>query len=320
MELSNNKPKKILAIELTNHCNLMCPHCPNGRLEVPKGYMDEDTFLECVKYCTGYTELNWRGEPLLHPKIVDFVRIAKEVNKSLSLGIHTNALLMTKTLFEKLVANGIDWIHVSLHTPESCSKYQELLEWNEQGKIPISIYAEVDTTQEELIARSCCLTDNSFQKNHIANWGGYLTEYRQVNKDPEAHARKCQFYHENHFIVAWDGMVNACCWDYEQLHCLGHVKNFEKIQHMPPYKLCQFCIWIDLNEISLPRIIDEGIEGFNIIFYKNSYFAFLQSIGPLDLASLKDQDFIKYKRERSCFSGNTIDEVKTQIKQTINSK
>lgn len=243
--LKNNPTKSIIAIELTSHCNLTCLHCPQGKVKVTNGHMEKDIFLKCLKYANGYTELNWRGEATLHPNFLEFVKIAKEFNNSLDLGFHTNGMLMDKQLFRNLSETGIDWIHVSLHTLESCEKFLEMKEWNEMYGGKINIYAEVDNTQEELMALSMGIAD--FQFNTIMNWAGYLTDYRQTNSDVEETARNCLFPKENKFAVSWDGVINACCLDFEQLHSLGHIDDFESIQHNPPYKLCPSCIWIRDN-------------------------------------------------------------------------
>ncbi len=235
--MTDNKQKTIIAIELTNKCNIRCSHCPQGRLDVTVGYMERETLIQCLAYCEGYTEFNWRGEPTLHPDLVEYVRIAKRFNKTLNLGFHTNGILITEQLFEDLVHAGLDWLHVSLHTFESCSKYKQIAEWNRKSGSPLSVYAEVDNTQEELMARSFGFSEDMFRKDTLANWAGYLTDYRVVHPDVKQHAQSCSFINGNKFIVAWNGIVNPCCWDYELLHCLGHIKDFEQIRHNPPYKL-----------------------------------------------------------------------------------
>lgn len=242
--MTNNKQKTIIAIELTNYCNIRCSHCPQGHLDVPVGYMDRETLAQCLAYCDGYTEFNWRGEPTLHPNLVEYVRIAKEFNKKLNLGFHTNGILLTERLFKDLAHTGLDWMHVSLHTLESCSKYKQIAEWNKKSGSPLGVYAEVDNTQEELMARSCGFTSDMFCRDTTANWGGYLTDHRIVNADAEKHAQNCMFINEYKFIAAWDGTINACCWDYQLLHALGNVKDFKDIRHSRFYKLCSSCIWI----------------------------------------------------------------------------
>ena len=242
--MPDKKKKTIVAIELTNQCNIRCPHCPQGRVEVPMGMMNRDTFMQCLSYCEGYTEVNWRGEPTLHPGLVEYVLMAKTFNPALNLGFHTNGLLMTESLLRELANNGLGWIQVSLHCPESCFRYKEIIEWNRGLEKPLYIYADVDNTQEELTALSCGLTQDMFHKDNIANWAGFLTDYRIIYPEPGNRAQQCLFIKENKFIVAWDGSVNACCWDYKQLHNLGKVEEFETIAHNPPYELCKSCLWI----------------------------------------------------------------------------
>ncbi|OGW81895.1 MAG: hypothetical protein A3G33_05295 [Omnitrophica bacterium RIFCSPLOWO2_12_FULL_44_17] len=234
----------VVAIELTNKCNIKCDHCPNGHVEVPMGYMDRATFLESLKYCNGYLELNWRGESILHPDFLEYVKLAIEYNGSLNLGFHTNGLLMTKKLLQNLALNGLKWIQVSLHTPQSCFKYKEIVEWNRGLKNSLYIYADVDNTREELTAISCGLSRDMFHKDNISNWAGYLTDYRVIYPEAEKRAQECLFIKEDKFIVAWDGRVNACCWDFKQYHNLGKIWEFDSIRHKPPYELCKHCIWI----------------------------------------------------------------------------
>lgn len=313
-----NKPGTIIAIELTNYCNISCSHCPQGKLNVPTGFMNRETFLQCLKHCNGYTELNWRGETLMHPNLIEYVRIAKEYDNTLNLGFHTNAILMTEKLFNGLVENCLNWIHVSLHSPKSCIKYKQMIEWNTKLKNPINIYAEVDNPQEELIARSFGLLDGMSVKYHIANWGGYLTDYRTIHHDPKKQACNCMFYKENKFVVAWNGMVNPCCWDYELLHCLGHVKDFEKIRHIPPYKLCSSCLWIiEPSDVENPILVMEGYKGFNIVLYKNKFYALAQVIGSLDLKLENEYKLLEYQESGKCVIGDSLEGAKDLVNQLV---
>jgi hypothetical protein len=309
---SHPVPAKMLAIELTNHCNLTCAHCPQGKVSVPKGYMDRPTFMQCLEYCEGYTEMNWRGEPLLHPRLVEYVGIAMRFKGSLQLGIHTNATLMDESLFKALTDNGLNWMHISLHTPESCMKYMHLKDWNSKLYRPIHIYAEVDNSQEELTALSFGLSENTFQRSQLANWGGFLTNYRAVHTDVMSYSKNCEMVRDNKFIIAWDGKVNACCWDYQQFHSLGHVKDFAHIRHNPPYKLCSSCLWIYF----VPHLIEENYKGFNVVTFRDNrkkYHGVAQKLGPLDLGQIDEQEIQHFRGNKSWFTAGSIDELKTLI-------
>ncbi len=236
--------KRILAIELTNSCNLRCRHCPQGRVSTAEGFMDEQTLRECLQHCSGYTELNWRGEPLLHPRLLDFVRIAKQTNGSLRLGFHTNGILLTEDCFARLIDAGLDWLHVSLHTEESVRRFREAMRWNDARGAALYVYGDTDTTQEQLLALSLGLRRDEFHHDQFANWAGFLTDYRVVHADPQSHAATCPFVQQNSFLAGWDGRVSGCCWDYAGRHILGPARDFAAIEHRPPYELCKYCIWV----------------------------------------------------------------------------
>ena len=307
-------PNKLLAIELTNHCNLKCPQCPQGKLAVPKGYMDRQTFLECLRFSSGYTELNWRGEPLLHPNLAEYVTIAKKVNPTLDLGFHTNGTLLDQALFYSLAKNGLNWLHLSLHTSESCKKYPQIISWNRKLANPLRIHAEVDNTQEELMALSFGFPSNKFQKNQIANWGGFLTDYRAIHGDPGDYAQTCLMIQDNSFIVAYDGRVNACCWDFEQHHSLGQVNHFSAIQHNPPYKRCVSCLWIWY----VPRLVEANYKGYNLVVYnqsKEKYHAIAQRLGPLDIGFLSEERIMEYRMKQDWFVGDSLEEIRSAIDQ-----
>lgn len=318
--LQTRSEGRILAIELTNFCNLRCSHCPQGKVKVPYGFISRETLLQCLEYCEGYTELNWRGESLLHPQLVEFIKLAKDRQPTLNLGIHTNGLLLTKDLFQKLVDNGLNWLHISLHTLESCEIYKQVLEWKEELSANIHVYAEVDTTQEELIALSSGLSTDMFQKYHIANWGGFLTQYRPLHKDPHTHANSCMWVKENKFLVAWDGRVNACCWDFELLHTLGHVKDFAKITHQPPYKLCSSCLWVIrkpeeektiLKGNCKPPQLLETYKCYNLVEYDNCFYGCHLALGHLDLRDKDD------RKKLGVVRGETLEQVKKIIDQLV---
>lgn len=269
METLTGERPKIVAIELTNHCNSSCRHCPQSSSRSEKGFMDESIFIAAIKRCSGYTELNWRGEPLMHPRLVDFVRLAKLNNNSLNLGFHTNTYNLDENLFRELVFAGIDWIHVSLHTTEACINFRNIQAWNKATGSKIYVYAEVDNSDEELVALSSGIKRDEYRKYHIANWAGYLTGYKIIHENPNEALKDCEYVNKNMVIVSWDGSVNACCWDFEQKHIIGHIQAFESVFHCPPYKLCKYCLW---SHELMPSEANESGYKENVILQKEGSF------------------------------------------------
>ena len=75
-KISNNLNKPhCVDIEVASICDLACPHCYREYIVTPDKIMKEDLFKKIIKQI-GELEipsikLNWRGEPLLHPKIIN---------------------------------------------------------------------------------------------------------------------------------------------------------------------------------------------------------------------------------------------------------
>lgn len=86
-------------IEVASICDLGCPHCFREYIVTPDKIMDQNVFYKIIDEISEMgvpsIKLNWRGEPLLHPKLCDFISYAK--NKSIiDVSINTNATTLTK--------------------------------------------------------------------------------------------------------------------------------------------------------------------------------------------------------------------------------
>ena len=91
------KNYKKIYIEITNRCNLSCSFC--SKVEKPLRNMTIEEFkliISKIKDKTDTIYLHVKGEPLIHPNLVDFLDIAEENN--LKVNITTNG-----TLFPQLV-------------------------------------------------------------------------------------------------------------------------------------------------------------------------------------------------------------------------
>ena len=112
-----------LDLETSNTCNLRCTMCqiPFGKME--SGYMDIELYKkvlsEVKQHFLPSVKFNFRGEPLMHPKIVEFVRLAKEAGV-LEVQFNSNGALLTDELSRGLIEAGLDRIKFSVDgvTPE----------------------------------------------------------------------------------------------------------------------------------------------------------------------------------------------------------
>ena len=107
---------KKVYVEITNICNMSCSFCHgHGRA---LGRMSQEEFAHILKKLKGHTEYLYyhlMGEPLTHPQLPEFIKMAGECGfKSI---ITTNGTLI-KSRGEALISAGIHKINISLHSFE----------------------------------------------------------------------------------------------------------------------------------------------------------------------------------------------------------
>jgi radical SAM protein with 4Fe4S-binding SPASM domain len=101
-----------LDMEISSICNLQCKHCAatnNGKL------MDFQLFLRVMEEAKklGAISVSFNGgEPLLHPKLVEMIKVARSY--PFRADLFTNGVLITKPFCEQIAALGLDKAHVSL--------------------------------------------------------------------------------------------------------------------------------------------------------------------------------------------------------------
>lgn len=112
---------KKVYIEITNNCNLSCDFCiKNTRKNKFMNINDFEIILNKLKEHTNYLYFHVLGEPLMHPKINEFINLAKENN--FNINITTNGYLIKRIINNK----NIRQINISLHSFNE--KYKKTLE------------------------------------------------------------------------------------------------------------------------------------------------------------------------------------------------
>lgn len=107
-------------IEITNICNMNCSFC-HGHKRAPKR-MSKEEFSAVLEKLSGQTKFIYyhlMGEPLTHPELCDFIKLAGE--KGFKSIITTNGTLLAKR-GEELLSAGIHKINISLHSFENGSE------------------------------------------------------------------------------------------------------------------------------------------------------------------------------------------------------
>ena len=100
-------------IETAAICDLACPHCSREYIITPDKLMSSDLYKKIIHEVSSLNipaiKLNWRGEPLLNPKIHELVDYAKQKGV-LEVSINTNAVTLDEKKSKQLIESGLDII------------------------------------------------------------------------------------------------------------------------------------------------------------------------------------------------------------------
>ncbi len=245
----------IVDVEPVGLCNFRCVFCPTGlkALGRPGGYMSEETFASLIDktrmWGTAIRLIGW-GEPLMHPKIVDFVKAAHDAQRLTH--INTNGSKLTRELAEELVEAGLSSIKFSFQgidregyeSMRRIDFFDGLLETigilrdaRGDSKRPW-IAASTTTTTEtpEQIATFRALMEPMVDDLTIGHTIFEFIDMAAVPKKRRAeleaaaaneqivkkHPSPCPEIYDK-LTVHWDGAVRVCCNDYSGKTNLGNI-------------------------------------------------------------------------------------------------
>lgn len=239
---------KKIYVEITNACNLSCDFCIKNQRELK--FMSEKEFkiiLEKLKNHTKYLYFHVLGEPLMHPKINEFINLA---SLSYKVNITTNGYLIEKIKNNK----NIRQLNISLHSYNS--KYNinlddylnhifEVVDTLENTFISYRLWgnsSNVDKVLNKLNEKyNTSLSKNSLKKNNKLKDNIYL------NKEEEFiwPSMNNNYYNENgkcyglidHIGVLVDGTIIPCCLDTLGIINLGNIFK-DDISSLKENKLC----------------------------------------------------------------------------------
>lgn len=228
-------------VEITNICNMNCSFC-HGHKREPRlmSIVEFSVILEKLKEQTKYIYYHLMGEPLTHPLLPEFVKLAGENGyKSI---ITTNGTLLKKCGDELLNA-GIHKINISLHSfengdYESHSNYIKniaefskkaadrgvivvLRLWNrgvDGGKNDVSLKLLKENISGDWVdnSRGIKISDKIFLE-----WG---ERFQWPDKDAEIKGNKYFCYGlKDQFGILSDGTVVPCCLDSDGVINLGNI-------------------------------------------------------------------------------------------------
>jgi len=104
-------PPLSIDIELAAICNLVCPFCFRQWIATPDKCMDSSLAFklidQAVELGVPSIKFNWRGEPMMHPKLAELINYAKKKG-ILETIINTNATLLNHSASVQLIEAGLD--------------------------------------------------------------------------------------------------------------------------------------------------------------------------------------------------------------------
>lgn len=250
------KKFKKIYIEITNTCNLNCSFC--SPITKKSRFMKLEEFEHILKEIQGKTEyiyLHVKGEPLLHPQIIEFLHLANSYH--LKVNLTTNGLLFPKLRSKLEQCKALHKLNFSLHCEHNKKEYEE------------EIFKEVDkmSTTPVIIYRLWTLKNQTLDEKTTKTVEKLITHYKlspeiveklktdknikisstiYVDKDneflwPEITTQKtCGYCYalKTHIAILCDGTVVPCCLDSNGQIPLGNVfiDSLDKIMESRKYQ------------------------------------------------------------------------------------
>ncbi|MBQ2873148.1 MAG: radical SAM protein [Bacilli bacterium] len=254
------KFKKIY-LEITNACNLNCPFCIKNKRKVE--YLTFDNYkliIDKIKNHTKEIYFHILGEPLLHPKIINFIEYANE--EGLLVNVTTNGYLINNLKNN----DNVHRLNISLHS------------YNVSYKIDLDTYLDNIFNTIENIRNKTFVSLRLWVGNKNTEYIlKYINDKYNVDIDKLDNNTKIKvtsnliidtfhefiwpdlnnnYYNKNgkcmglidHIGILSDGRVVPCCLDAEGIITLGNIYNE------------------DLDNILNKEIVKDMIKGF-----KNGY-------------------------------------------------
>jgi len=181
-------------------------------------------------------KLNWRGEPLIHTQVVDFVARAKELGV-VDVSLNTNGLLLNDDLITGFADAGLDWLIFSIDgaTPKTYESIRRGGKFEKVFKNLISakwIFTKMNANTK-IRVQACKQPDNR-EEIDSGKWASvfhnYADELRIGNLfDPQGKRglgtpipETCTSPWQR-ITVSWTGDIFPCPADYQGHWKLGNI-------------------------------------------------------------------------------------------------
>ena len=235
-----------LDIEINPHCNLRCVMCFQSFAPLKSGYMTEELFRKIIDEGTKNglksIKLQYRGEPLLHPKVAEFVDYAKKKGV-IEVMFNTNANLLNEKMARKLIEAKMDKIICSIdgYTSDVYEKVRirgnfdkvvENLKRLQELKKEMNVDYPIIRVQMVKFPH----LSNDYVKEYVDFWSKIadyvgVEEYNDWESEMKGKLSNeevvckefCCTQPWQRLFVIWDGTIILCCGDHNLEMPLGNV-------------------------------------------------------------------------------------------------
>ena len=213
------------SIEIASVCNLACPYCPAKDQHNFRsiGLMESDVFEKAIDWALHFArkgtqrEINLFGigEPLLHPKVLEYVAYARKTLPFRQvLHINTNGVLMTDEIARELKDAGISQVDVTGHDHYHTAKTVRIL---------------ARSGMDFNVSYDFAIRPN--------NWAGQVDWFA-----PLYHKQMpCPWTGRGQVMIMSDGRVTRCCIDAFATGVMGTVDDDVAAMDVTPFALCEKC-------------------------------------------------------------------------------
>jgi len=233
-------------VELVRGCNIRCDFCPTRLFPFGKKhlkFMPEDVWvamLRLIQKLAPRTRLEFcnAGEPTLHPDLLRFLQIGREICPQVQFQTYTNGtmLITGKLTYKELFNAGLNCLFVDMYSP--FEEHKVLAEasgemWFHQDEKPCNA-PNIFEYQNDPNTHIIMLAENPYNWSTRKLGRGYLQTFfndldwpaaKKFGMVPvtKAPIRRCDLL--NKFVnVNWDGTYIFCCFDYMR-HTIGEFGN-----------------------------------------------------------------------------------------------
>lgn len=210
-------PFSSLELNILGICNRACVFCPKGD---PEAFPNVAEYMSLELYRKMVDELRaigYRGriaysgfsEPLIHPKVVEFIAYSKQTCPAMTVEITTNGDPLTPRKLRALFDAGLDHVKISVYDgPEAQDRFERLRD-------------EVGLTEKQVIIRARWLPEEERFGLTISNRAGSVSLPRIGVGPLREPLRQSCYYPFYKMMVDYTGEVLICSNDWAKKLVVG---------------------------------------------------------------------------------------------------